>query len=146
LSACSIFTDYSSLFTIYGSQRLEYNRTIMKSEEYKQYREAWIRRYRGEEDALFRKKEHLLRKVKLCAKALKALGGTRVVLFGSLATGRFRKDSDIDIAVEGLSVDAYFKALGMLEEKLDTVHFDLVDMKEATPSVKKRIQREGIQL
>lgn len=118
----------------------------MKTETYKQYREAWDRRLKEEEEKLYRKKEHLVKKVKLCARKIKELGGKRVILFGSLVTGKFRKDSDIDIAVEGLSVDAYFKALGILEETLDDVTFDLIDLKEALPSVKKRIQREGIEL
>lgn len=36
------------------------------------------------------------------ARALKAAGATRIVLFGSLASGLFRSQSDIDIAVAGL--------------------------------------------
>jgi predicted nucleotidyltransferase len=37
------------------------------------------------------------------AQALKDAGATRVVLFGSLAGGLFREDSDIDLAVAGLA-------------------------------------------
>jgi predicted nucleotidyltransferase len=118
----------------------------MKAETYKQYREVWDKRLEKEEEKLDRKRELLIRKVRLCARKLKKLGGKRVILFGSLAAGKFRKDSDVDIAVEGLSVDAYFKALGILEETLDDVTFDLVDLKEALPLVIKRIEREGIQL
>jgi predicted nucleotidyltransferase len=118
----------------------------MKTETYKRYREAWDRRLKKEEEQLNRKRGLLIKRVRLCARKLKELGGKRVILFGSLATGRFRKDSDIDIAVEGLSVDAYFKALGLLEETLDDVTFDLIDIKEALPTVLKRIEREGIQL
>jgi predicted nucleotidyltransferase len=118
----------------------------MKTDTFKQYREAWDKRLKREEEKLDRKRELLIRKVRLCARKLKKLGGKRVILFGSLATGTFGKDSDVDIAVEGLSVDAYFKALGILEETLDNVTFDLVDMKEALPSVIKRIEREGVQL
>ena len=118
----------------------------MKTETYKRYREAWDSRLKEEEKQLDRKRGLLIKRVRLCAQKLKELGGKRVILFGSLATGRFRKDSDIDIAVEGLSVDAYFKALGILEEMLDDVTFDLIDIKEALPTVLKRIEREGIQL
>jgi len=110
------------------------------------YREAWDRRLKKEKEELGRKRELLIKKVRLCARKLKELGGKRVILFGSLATGMFRKDSDIDIAVEGLSVDAYFNALGILEEILEDVTFDLIDVKEALPSVLERIESEGIQL
>ncbi len=113
---------------------------------YKQYREAWKRRLKEKGEEVERKKELLMKKVKLCAHELKRLGGKRVILFGSLVTGRFRKDSDVDIAVDGLSVDAYFEALRILEEMLDDVTFDLIDLNEALPSVKKRIEREGVEL
>lgn len=118
----------------------------MKTAVYKQYKELWDRRRRKEEEELDRKKELLIRKVRLCARRLKELGSKRVILFGSLAAGRFRKESDVDIAVEGLSADAYFKALGIFEETLGDVSFDLVDLKEALPTVIKRIEKEGIPL
>jgi predicted nucleotidyltransferase len=118
----------------------------MRIETYKQYKEAWDRKLKEKERELERKRELLLRKVQSCARILKKLGCRQVILFGSLATGRFGKYSDIDIAVEGLSVDAYFKALGILEETFDNVTFDLIDLKEALPSVIKRIEKEGIPL
>jgi predicted nucleotidyltransferase len=118
----------------------------MPTETYKQYREAWERRRNKETEELDRKRGILFKKVLLCAQKIKNLGGKRVILFGSLAAGPFRKDSDIDIAVEGLSVDAYFKALGILEEILEDVNFDLVDMAEALPSVLQKIEREGVEL
>jgi predicted nucleotidyltransferase len=118
----------------------------MKTEAYKRYRESWDRSLKREEEELDRKKGLLLKNVRLCAEKLEELGARRVILFGSLATGTFRKDSDVDIAVEGLSVDAYFKALGILEEILEDVTFDLVDIQEALPSVLRKIDREGIEL
>ena len=118
----------------------------MKTDIYRSYREAWDRRLRKEEKALEKKRELLIKKIRICAKKIKNLGAKRVILFGSLATGLYRKDSDVDIAVEGLSVDAYFKALSILEENLGDVYFDLVDMKEALPSVIRKIEREGIEI
>lgn len=38
----------------------------------------------------------------------------------------------------------YFKALGVIEDILGDVPFDLVDMREALPSVRVKIQKEGI--
>lgn len=118
----------------------------MKEKFYRQYKEAWDRKRQKEEEALLKRKSLLTQKVKLCAEKLRELGGKKVILFGSLATGTFRKNSDIDIAVEGLSVNGYFKALGVLEEIFEDIEFDLVDLKEALPSVLKKIEREGIQI
>lgn len=82
-----------------------------------------------------------MEKVKSCADEIRKLGGKRVTLFGSLATGRFHKDSDVDIAVEELSPKAYFKALGVAEDILGDIAFDIVDMCEVLPTVKKKIER-----
>jgi predicted nucleotidyltransferase len=45
---------------------------------------------------------------------LKALGCSKVLLFGSLVEGRMQKHSDIDIAVYGVSGEAFFKAVASL--------------------------------
>lgn len=119
---------------------------LMKTDIYKSYREAWDRRLRKEEEAIEKKRKLLIKKIRVCAEKIKNLGAKRVILFGSLAESRLRKDSDVDIAFEGLSVDAYFKALGILEEILGDVSFDLVDMQEALPSVVRKIEKEGIEL
>ena len=39
--------------------------------------------------------------IKLAIKILKTEGCTEIYLFGSLAEGDFREDSDIDLAVKG---------------------------------------------
>ncbi|MFL5275310.1 MAG: nucleotidyltransferase family protein [Myxococcales bacterium] len=39
------------------------------------------------------------------------LGATRILLFGSLARGRFGPNSDIDIAFEGVSPKRWYRAL-----------------------------------
>lgn len=41
-------------------------------------------------------------------------GATRIILFGSLAQGRFHEDSDIDLAVAGIEPGRFFFALGEL--------------------------------
>jgi predicted nucleotidyltransferase len=37
-----------------------------------------------------------------------------IYIFGSLATGRFRRHSDIDMAVKGMKIEDYFKAYALL--------------------------------
>ena len=45
---------------------------------------------------------------------LKESGAEEVYVFGSSATGNFRDDSDIDIAVKGLPAGNFFKLSGKL--------------------------------
>ena len=69
-------------------------------------------------------------------------GVTRVVLFGSLATGSYSETSDVDLAVEELPSTSYFHALADL-----MAHFaapvDLVRLEEAPKSLRERIAAEG---
>ena len=108
------------------------------------YKKAWDNRRRLEEERLRLRRIRLMEKVKECAIAIKRIGGKRVVLFGSLATGRFHRGSDVDIAVEGLSSKTYFKAIGLIEDILGDIPFDIVDMEETLPTVRQKIEREGI--
>lgn len=116
----------------------------MRSTHYSEFKKAWCKRIKQEEKALQKRQSLLFKRVRKCALELKKIGAKRIILFGSFATGRFRKDSDVDIAVEGLSAKAYFKALGIVEEILDDIPFDLIDLREALPSVAERIKKEGI--
>lgn len=45
---------------------------------------------------------------------LRALGATEVVLFGSMALGTARPESDIDVAVRGLDAEGLVRARGRL--------------------------------
>jgi predicted nucleotidyltransferase len=69
-------------------------------------------------------------------------GVRRVVLFGSLLTGELYERSDIDLAVEGLSPDEYWRALDAACVALG-VPVDLVRLEEAPTSLADRIAREG---
>ena len=55
----------------------------------------------------------------------------RVYLFGSLVEGYFRLSSDIDLAVEGLPPDLYFRALSELWDKSKGYKVDLIPLEEA---------------
>jgi predicted nucleotidyltransferase len=67
---------------------------------------------------------------------------SRVVLFGSLATGTYSEQSDVDLAVEGLPSDLYFHALADLMA-LFGVPVDLVRLEEAAASLQAHIEEEG---
>lgn len=70
----------------------------------------------------------------------------RVVLFGSLARGEFRRDSDIDLAVEGLSDGDFFAAGAALERIARDIDVDLVQLERAPPALAREIERDGIVL
>lgn len=72
-------------------------------------------------------------------------GARRVWLFGSLVAGSPTAHSDVDLAVEGLSSNAYFGALADLME-LFHGRVDLVRWEEAPESLRARILAEGIEL
>lgn len=58
--------------------------------------------------------------------AAKEHGLSKVVLFGSRATGKFSEKSDIDLAVSGGSLDGFRCSI---EEKCPTLlEFDIIDM------------------
>ena len=69
--------------------------------------------------------------VKLAAQALKEAGAKEIYLFGSLAEGRFREDSDVDIAISGLPAAIFFKTMSKVSDILGRP-VDLVDLDDHT--------------
>ena len=67
---------------------------------------------------------------------------SRVVLFGSLATGSHSEESDVDLAVVGLPSEVYFHALADLMA-LFGGPVDLVRIEEAGPSLRACINEQG---
>ena len=66
-------------------------------------------------------------------------GAKKIVIIGSITDkNKFRKGSDIDIAVEGLSDEFYYKAVGTCQS-LSEFSVDLIDIKNAGYLMKKRI-------
>lgn len=72
-------------------------------------------------------------------------GARRVILFGSLARGGFRVDSDVDLAVEGMPSDNYFHAVGELLRRCPCP-CDLVTLERASPLLTQRIHEDGVVL
>lgn len=70
---------------------------------------------------------------------------SRVILFGSLATGDVRETSDVDLAVAGLTPGTYFSALAELMALFE-VPVDLVCLERATGSLLEAITTEGREL
>ena len=77
--------------------------------------------------------------------ALKKAGATRVVLFGSLATGLFRRRSDIDLAVSGLTE----QALAGFEHEFTIMArrpVELANLESMPESLRESIDRFGVEL
>lgn len=55
-------------------------------------------------------------------------GVTQLILFGSLLLGKFDLDSDIDLAVKGLTADNFFKVYAAAEEIALPFRLDIVDL------------------
>jgi predicted nucleotidyltransferase len=88
--------------------------------------------------------EEKMQLARRAADLLYAHGAQRVWVFGSVATGR-RQDfrSDLDLAVEGLPAEIYFRMVGELLQLLPC-SVDLVEMETAPPSLRDNIVRHRI--
>ncbi len=74
-------------------------------------------------------------------------GATRIVLFGSLAHGAWLDPgSDVDLAIEGVAAAQYWQAWAAVESHFASVGVDLVDLSDASPSLRREIERQGIEL
>ena len=119
-------------------------------EGWKSYLEAARRRPAplGLTPAERRAREQLLNRIREAAAEIKArFGARRVVLFGSLAHAAwFVPDSDVDLAVEGLIGEDYWRAWRLAEEIIGDRPVDLIEMETAGESLRRAIQRYGVEL
>ena len=90
----------------------------------------------------------LLARVHEAAEALRArFAVRRVVLFGSLAHAAwFAPDSDVDLAVEGLAEIDYWAAWRLAEEVIGDRPVDLIEIERAGESLRRAIERYGVEL
>jgi predicted nucleotidyltransferase len=107
-------------------------------------------RARSERDAqaLVARRVQALAVAQMAARLLVAeFGATRVVLFGSLAHGRwFSMTSDIDLAAWGLGADAHLLAMARLEDLAGGLPVDLVRSEHCPARLLTVIEAEGVTL
>ncbi|MDD5672529.1 MAG: nucleotidyltransferase domain-containing protein [Chitinivibrionales bacterium] len=107
----------------------------------KKYRAAWKKR--DEETRVMN--ESRRQKALGCARKLSRVladqfGAKKVTLVGSILHGsRFKANSDIDLAVEGIKPDQYFNALVQCQTAGFPV--DLIETAAATPLMTSRIAK-----
>ena len=74
-------------------------------------------------------------------------GATRVIAFGSLAHNAwFGSQSDIDLAVEGIPAEAFWRAWCALDRLDPAVDIDLIAIEAASDSLRNEIVRQGVAL
>jgi len=95
-----------------------------------------------------RKRDRLLLRVRQAADILKSqFGVRRVILFGSLAHATsFPRESDVDLAIEGLASDDYWRAWRAVEDVITDREVDLIEIETATDSLRGAIERHGVEL
>ena len=117
--------------------------------DYQEYIQAWRQRWAKRDQDRLDRAEQLRQIAHECARRLvQDYDAERVYLFGSLLSDdRVHDRSDIDLAVEGLEGDLYFRALADLWKLLpEGAELDLVPLEQAWPSMFERVKSEGIVL
>ncbi|HVO84376.1 MAG TPA: nucleotidyltransferase domain-containing protein [Syntrophobacteria bacterium] len=113
------------------------------------YRQALRRKRKRSRPALWRtQRDALVQRVRAAADLLRSrFGAKRVVLFGSLAhEGWYDPASDVDLAVEGLSGADYWHAWREVEDVIGDRRVDLIDVESASESLRRAIERYGVEM
>ncbi|MBN1904645.1 MAG: hypothetical protein JW927_06075 [Deltaproteobacteria bacterium] len=74
-------------------------------------------------------------------------GATRVVIFGSLThDGLFNPWSDIDLAAWGINPEIFYSAVAAMTGLSPFFRIDLVDINDCRSSIRKAIEKEGVEI
>lgn len=118
---------------------------------YEEYIRAWVERKKKEEEKMKLLAHKALEEARKVTGVLREkYGAKRVVLFGSLAkylrgAGEFTERSDIDLAVEGLPKEEYFRVLSEIN-RLSEFEVDLIDLEGCPAFLRNLIEREGMEI
>ncbi len=88
--------------------------------------------------------DELKRAIERAAAELKAYGAREVYVFGSVASGRIRADSDVDFAVVGLPDEVFFRAMGRAHIALGIRELDLIPLDDDTPFTRYLREENGL--
>jgi predicted nucleotidyltransferase len=116
----------------------------LTAEELRMYRPD-----RGRDERLDTERwEHAWQVARVVAHLLReSFGATRVVVFGSLAhRDWFGPWSDIDLAAWGIPTDRFYRAVAVATGVSSHFRVDLVDPRDCRPTLRRFIEREGIDL
>lgn len=95
-----------------------------------------------------KERKRLLNQIQKAADEIKSrFNVRRIVLFGSLAhEGWFVPDSDVDLAVEGIHGDDYWKAWSIAEEIIKDRSVDFIEIESSGTALREAIERYGLEL
>jgi predicted nucleotidyltransferase len=111
------------------------------------YRTGWRRREQVRRLERAKRRERAWRVAACAAWLLKETFGVRQVwAFGSLVRDQLDERSDIDLAVVGLAERDLCRAVGRLQALDPEFPIDVVRLEDAPPSLRRRIEREGVLL
>ena len=113
--------------------------------EWEGYLRGWRRRIAEEEAALEKQLAQARSSLPALVNTLCRYGATEVYLFWSLCAGQFHLASDIDLAVRGIPAERFYAALAALDAACD-IPVDVVDLDEASPSLREPIMEKGQRL
>lgn len=86
--------------------------------------------------------DDIRRDLREASSILRNYGAQKVILYGSLARGNYRVDSDIDICVEGLPDQNYFRAFAECLMKARR-RISVLDLRNTRGYFRERILNEG---
>lgn len=104
---------------------------------------AWKKRLSEKTIALEQEKKNILMDLPDAIRVFtKEFDVKKIYLFGSLINGNFDNQSDIDIAIEGLSPRLYLKALAFLSDYLKR-EINLIPLETCNSSLKEVVYSDG---
>ena len=83
------------------------------------------------------------KKIERIVNYLKEKGCSRILLFDSIAEGKYIRNSDIDIAVSGMSTKDFLSAFAILP-LIAKQQVDLVDLDDLPLKFRKSIEATGV--
>jgi predicted nucleotidyltransferase len=120
---------------------------VLTPEEQKKYAAGWRKRRQADEHRLQEQHTTLLDRASRVASLMRErFGAEKIILFGSVATGRVWAHSDLDLAVLGLPQEQYLEAFWEASELARPFQLDLLLMESASVSLRRRLEQEGVEI
>ena len=84
----------------------------------------------------------ILRNIEKIESILIRHGASRIILYGSLARGDYRVDSDIDVCFEGIPNRKYFRVVAEILMETDR-RVSMLNFEDAYGHFRERVTKEG---
>ncbi len=122
----------------------------ISEEKIKEYVRGWKKKQKKKEAARRKRTRHARKKAEAIAEmAFESFEAEKVWIIGSLAREEMRENSDIDMVISGisdLSPEEFWSLLKKADKLASPFRVDIIPAEDASPALKKRIEREGVRL